>query len=177
MFREAGIRPSIYVFYFIWCTRTHTQGLHRYKVDKNNNSIPLPSIKWPNLPLFPSLMGKQPIQTGKTVQQILTPHGKSNLHSPTQEPGKASHTRGWETSNKGKKAKGLTPFPAKQHHHSQARISLVWDHSWPHWIKEDRLSEMFLKPCSPFGEKQGLALSWVAWAKAFWSQWKDSCCP
>lgn len=90
-------------FYFIWCTRTHTQGLHRYEVVKNNNSILPPSKKWPNLPLFPPLIGKQSIQPGKAVQQILTPHGKTNLHSPTQGPGKASHPGGWETSDKGKK--------------------------------------------------------------------------
>lgn len=57
---------------------------------------------WPNLPLFLPLTGKQPVQTGKAVQQILAPHGKTDLRSPTQGPGKASHPGGWETSDKGK---------------------------------------------------------------------------
>jgi len=58
-------------------------------------------------------MGKQPIQTGKAVQQILTPDGKTNLHSSTQGPGKAPHPGGWETSDKGKKPKfGSIPSQA-----------------------------------------------------------------
>lgn len=65
--------------------------------------MPIPSKNWHCLSFFPSIMGKQPMWTGRTVQQVLTPHGRTNLPSSMQGTEKSPQPGGWDASDRGKK--------------------------------------------------------------------------